>query len=274
MKPILTILVCILIVSRAAAQYYYKDIIVSQQASRQIQKYREKKVHAVKLSSFESDGQPTEKFSGSQQIDNNFTKITTRLSSALAGSSELTSNFDRTGLLTSSHDTTDGSGSTTNYFYNNKNELSKLINLSVSPGARTEKEIHLWAFENGRPVSMMRIKDNSDTTFIKFVLDEKSNVVEENSIRKGTRLPSFYYYYDDQNRLTDVVSYNIRAKRLLPAYLFEYNEDGSLKTMMVVPEGSSDYQKWYYEYRDGLKIKETAFNKKKQLLGRIEYNYE
>ena len=45
--------------------------------------------------------------------------------------------------------------------------------------------------------------------------------------------------------------------------------------MLVVPEGTDDYQKWIYEYNDaGLKIKETCLNKRKQILGRVEYVYK
>ncbi len=45
--------------------------------------------------------------------------------------------------------------------------------------------------------------------------------------------------------------------------------------MLTVPEGSDDYQKWNYTYNDdGLKIKETGYNKRKQLLGTIEYSYK
>ena len=42
--------------------------------------------------------------------------------------------------------------------------------------------------------------------------------------------------------------YHEKAKRLLPDYMFEYEENGELSTMTVVPEGSSDYQKYYYKY--------------------------
>jgi hypothetical protein len=100
-------------------------------------------------------------------------------------------------------------------------------------------------------------------------------VAEENSVRRKVALPSFYYYYDAQNRLTDIVSYNVKAKRLLPLYIFEYNDDNQLSSMLVVPEGTDDYQKWIYEYNDaGLKIKETCLNKRKQILGRVEYVYK
>ncbi|MBA4166498.1 MAG: hypothetical protein H0X41_02960 [Chitinophagaceae bacterium] len=274
MKPVLSLITFTLLFSFADAQYYYKDILVPQQASRQIAKYKEQKVRSVRLSSFESDGEPTEKFKGSQEVDKDYAQITTNLQSALAGSSQLVSNFNAAGLLGRSSDTTDGSGSTTIYSYTASGELSKIMNVSVSAGAHKEKEEHIWNFRDGKPAGMLRIKDNTDTTFIKLVLDDKGNVAEENSIRNKNKLPSYYYYYDDQNRLTDIVSYNIKARRLLPDYVFEYNTEGLLQTMMVVPEGSSDYQKWYYEYSNGLKTRETAFNKKKQLLGKIEYHYE
>lgn len=274
MKSIVVGITCLMILSDLSAQYYYKDVIVPQQASLQLRKYKERKVRSVALSSFESDGQPTEKFQGSQQVSDNYGKITTDLQSALAGTSRLVSTFNTAGLLIRTYDTTDGSGSSTDYLYNGSGELSKIVNISVSAGAHKEKEEHIWTYVDGKPAAMIRVKDNTDTTYIKFVLDEKGNVAEENSVRNRTALPSYYYYYDDQHRLTDVASYNIKAKRLLPDYVFEYNDDGTLKTMMVVPEGSSDYQKWYYEYANGLKKKETAFNKKKQLLGKIEYHYD
>jgi YD repeat-containing protein len=56
--------------------------------------------------------------------------------------------------------------------------------------------------------------------------------------------------------------------------VFDYNDKGLINSMLVVPEGSSDYQRWQYTYNDaGLKIKETCMNKRKQIVGRIEYVY-
>jgi hypothetical protein len=44
--------------------------------------------------------------------------------------------------------------------------------------------------------------------------------------------------------------------------------------MLVVPEGTDEYQRWLYEYNAaGLKTKETCYNKRKQMLGRVEYAY-
>jgi hypothetical protein len=45
--------------------------------------------------------------------------------------------------------------------------------------------------------------------------------------------------------------------------------------MIVVPAGTSDYQTWKYAYNaNGLKQQEACYSKQKQLLGKVEYNYE
>ena len=121
---------------------------------------------------------------------------------------------------------------------------------------------------------MLKIKNGRDTTFIRFILDEKGNIAEERATRNKTDLPTIFYYYDADNRLTDIVRYSLKAKRLLPDNVFEYGEGGKLSSMLVVPDGSNDYLKWLYEYNEkGLKIKESCFSRQKELLGRIEYQY-
>jgi hypothetical protein len=225
--------------------------------------------------SYEGNGERIEDFSGSQTIGDNFTTTKTVFQTLTSGLSELTAYFNGAGQLIKSVDTTEGSGSVSEYAYNDKGQIMKIVNVSTSAGAHKENEEHLWYYDaDGRPQKMLRIKNGNDTLFVSFVLDENGNVAEENSFRKKTAQPSFYYYYDDKKRLTDIVAYSRKAQRLLPVYVFEYNDDGKIKTMLVVPEGSDDYQKWYYEYNEaGLKMKETAYNKRKQVLGRVDYEY-
>jgi hypothetical protein len=267
---ILSIVLC-----PAFTQYYYRDLILSKQTFGQMQRFRDAGVRSVSLESFESDGQPTEGFKGTQQINADFTQIITELQSVVGDSSVLISYFNKAGLLIGTSDTADGAGSSTEYIYGEKNRVVKIINTATSKGQATEREEHLWFYgTDGKPVRMLRIKNSFDTAFISFLLDEKGNVAEENPVRKGVKLPSTFYYHDDENRLTDIVSYNEKAKRLLPVYIFDYNDIGLVNSMMVVPEGSDDYQKWYYSYNDdGLKVKEVGYNKRKQLMGTIEYSY-
>ena len=272
----LTSMLCLLISIGGRAQYFYKDITGPQQTMERAANYKSHKIHSVNVASYEFDGERTEDFNGIQTISADYTRITTSFKTPLSGESELTTFFDNKGRLTKSIDTADGSHSESSYFYNESGMLSRLSNISTSAGNKTEKEDHLWYYtSNGKPERMVRVKNDVDTTYVTFVLDENGNVAEENSVRRKVALPSFYYYYDAQNRLTDIVSYNVKAKRLLPLYIFEYNDDNQLSSMLVVPEGTDDYQKWIYEYNDaGLKIKETCLNKRKQILGRVEYVYK
>ena len=271
----LTSMLCLLISFSANAQYFYKDITGPVQTMEKAAKLKSQKIRNVNVVSYEPDGELTQDFNGNQTISSDYSRITTSFKTPLSGESQLTTFFDKSGRLIKSIDTADGSHSESEYFYNPNGTLSRIANVSTSAGNKSEKEDHLWYYNaSGKPERMLRIKNDVDTTYITFVADEKGNVGEENSIRKGTSLPSYYYYYDDQNRLTDVVSYNVRAKRLLPLYIFEYTGDNQLASMMVVPEGSDDYQKWIYEYNDAkLKVKETCINKRKQVVGHVEYQY-
>lgn len=275
MKTSLLSFILLVIAYPSFSQYYYKDLVVTRQIFGQMQRMKAAGVKSVVLSSFEADGQPAEGFAGSQQLNSSYTQMTTSTQSVTGDSSMLVSYFNAEGVLVKTVDTTDGAGSTTQYIYLDNKKVSRIINTATSGGQAVEREEHVWEYgSEGKPIKMLRIKNNIDTTVINYVLDEKGNVAEENPVRNGVKLPSIFYYHDGENRLTDIVMYNARAGRLLPVYVFDYNELGLLNSMMVVPEGSDEYQKWYYSYNDDdLKVKEVCFNKKKQMLGRIEYNY-
>ena len=75
-------------------------------------------------------------------------------------------------------------------------------------------------------------------------------------------------------QVTDIVRFNLKAQRMLPDYVFEYDDAGKIISAIQVPQGSADYLIWNYFYNSaGLKIKELCFNKQKQLQGTIEYQY-
>ena len=257
------------------AQFYYKDQLLPRQSMQQFQQLKAAKVKAVKLTSFEADGAVTPDFTGEQSINRNYTVITTVTKSRLSDSSELTTYYNSAGQLVKTIDTTDGFKSVTEYQYDGNNRLTSITNSSISPGLVAEEEQHVWMYAaNGAPEKMWKIKNRTDTTHVNFVTDEKKNVVEEHSARKGRPLPTYYYYYDDKNRLTDIVRYSERAKRLLPDYVFEYDEESRISSVIIVPEGGSDYEKWFYSYyENGLKGQEACYNKRQELQGRIEYEY-
>ena len=121
---------------------------------------------------------------------------------------------------------------------------------------------------------MMRIKNKLDTAFVEFVLDEKGNIAEERETRKKIKLQPIYYYYNDNNQLSDIVRYSPRAKQLMAEYIFEYSDANQVIQKITIPSNNSNYLFWRYQYDGrGLKVKEKIFDKQKQLTGTIEYQY-
>ena len=276
MKKIVSAAFVLLISLCGYSQYYHKDIVGPTQTLTQWQLLKQNNIHSVKVTSFEANNEPSEGFSLEQKVLDNYARIETYTKTLQNGSSQLSSWYNINGLLTKTIDTSEDFSSITTYEYKADGKLSVINNTSSSAGQFSSSEIHQWVYNAaGNPEKMLRIRNGNDTTVYTFVIDEKGNVVEEHGKRKGEQEPTVYYYYDDKGRLTDIVRYNVRAKRLLPTNMFSYNAAGNLAGMLLVPEGSNDYQRWYYDYDDrGLKTRERAYNKKQELLGKVEFIYQ
>lgn len=276
MKPIFLIASLCSVAIATSAQHYYNDLVMTGEQMKKRALWQQLGVKAVRCNSYDANNQPIEGFKCEQHVKNNFTQIVTTTTTTLAGTSVNTSTFNTAGLLIQTTDTSDGNKTEITYSYDAGNRLTDITSLAFSPGNYVNKEQHRWFYDaSGKPVRMQKIKNNTDTTYITLVPDEKGNPGEERSVRQGQNLPAVYYYYDDKNRLTDIVRYNNRAKRLLPDYIFEYDDQGRLATMLVTIEGTSDYQKWHYTYdAKSLKVQDACFSKTKALIGKVEYKYQ
>lgn len=259
-----------------SAQHYYNDLVVTGEQMKKRAIWLQQKVRAVKFNSLDGNGQPIDGFKCEQIVKNNTTEIITETTTSLSGSSTNIAYYNTGGQLIKTIDTADGNRTEIAYTYDAANRITNILSLSYSPGNYVNREQHLWFYDgNGKPVRMQKIKNNSDTTYVTLVADENGNPGEEKSVRRGQAQPSYYYYYDDHHHLTDIVRYNNRAKRLLPDYIFEYDEQGRVATMLVTSEQTGDYQKWHYSYdAKGLKSQDAAFSKTKALIGKIEYKYQ
>jgi hypothetical protein len=274
MKIITGSLLLMVLTQVCSAQYYYKDLVTTRQNEARWRLYKDNHVKSVKLNSFERDGSPTEGFTGDQEVSGD--RLTTHTKATGNAESWIIASYSPQGLTVRTTDTSDTYRSSSDYQYDALERIQSILNTSIETDNHLKDvEQHLWSYDAaGKPASMLKIKNGSDTTFIRFILDEKGNVAEERAVRNKTDLPAIYYYYDTDNHLTDIVRYSLKAKRLLPDNIFEYGEGGRPSSMLVVPDGSNDYLKWLYEYNDkGLKIKESCFSRQKELLGRIEYQY-
>ncbi|MDP4128665.1 MAG: hypothetical protein Q8918_07620 [Bacteroidota bacterium] len=256
-----------------SSQYYYKDILLPEQTRSIWKSYVSNKVKKVNIASTERNGEPTPGFECSQTVSPDFRSITTFTQSADVQSSVLQTFYDASGRMIKTVDTSDSYKSVSEYSYDGQGELSSIVNTSLETDNHIQAtEIHHWIYA-GKAAQMIKIKNGSDTTFVNFKTDDKGRIIEEDPMHGKERLPAVYYYYDDQGRLTDIVRYNEKAGRLLPDYIFEYNTQG-ISSMLFVPSGSNDYQKWLYEYDDrGLKTGETCYNKRKEIMAKISYAY-
>lgn len=269
-------LLSFLFISPVFSQYYYKDIIGAKESNDLVRIYRSAGVRSVLVKSYDGSNQRIEDLVLQQQYSPTSRVLTTRSQSAQSGQSVLKSFFDESGKLVKAIDSSSLAIWTTSYGYTPAGKLSSLIITSTdSTRDFMELEEHYWQYlPDGKPARLLKIKNKVDTSFVELKLDANGNVVEEQEKRKNKVLDPVYYYYDENNRLTDIVRFNAKANRLLPEYLFEYSAKDQVIQRITVPANSSEYIIWRYQYDEkGLKTREAVYNKQKQLTGRIEYEY-
>ena len=256
------------------AQYYYKDILSNKQVLDDLARLKEQKIKSVKITSLEADGQPSEGFLVEKRINRNYTSVETFTRSGGTGASLLTTIFSKSGALIQTSDSSDLAVNTSTYFYDDKQQIKSIqshIRSSDDDFTTEITEEHIYEYnEKGLLLKMYRIKNTTDTTLILFSTDEKNNISIEKDTRTGK---SYYYYYDNKNRLTDLVHATAQNQKMIPDYVFEYNTAGQVTQMTSIEEGGSYYYIWKYTYSDGLRTREKCFSKEKRLLGSIEYEY-
>jgi hypothetical protein len=261
----------------STAQYYYKDIVGTKESSELIKTYMKNKVSRVMLTSYDADNTKSDNLFVQQEFSpaKRVLKTITATGADNANMSTVFTYADENGNIIKTVDSTGVVVNTTTYNYDVAGNLN-LVTISSSDTTINESERHLWQWENGKPSKMLRIKNERDTAYVDFKLDENGNISEETETRKRATSRPYYYYYNDNNQLTDVVRYNDRAKQLLPEYMFEYSAANQVIQKITVPSNNSDYLIWRYQYNpQGLRTKEVVYSKhdKRNPMGKIEYQY-
>lgn len=257
------------------AQYFYNDIIGTGETTNLMKFYLENKIKKVTSNGFEAQGLPAKNYKEEQEVNETGMQLKISTFNDLKKST-ITYSFDKSGRLIGSVDISNGIKSATVYTYNNEGKIILIINSIVdSLQDFNQTEIHQWLYKNGSPEKMWRIINKSDTLEVWFKPDENGNVIEEQNSKKGKGTDPIYYYYDEKNRLTDIVRFNNKVKKLLPDFLFEYDESNRvIQKITTTSNNNMGYLTWRYLYNEkGLKTKEALFNKEKKLQGRIEYTY-
>jgi len=274
-KLITGLFLLILSTGKADAQYYYKDIISSRQVAADLAAYREAKVKKIIIESFEYTGEPSEDFFCEKHISRDFKKTSLYTRSDASSKSLLETFFDEKGRLIRTFDSSNIVVSSSNYTYDADGRIKSIESFTRSEDDDFINELteeHLWEYnEQGVPVKMAKVKNRKDTVMILFSMDEQGNPSIEKDTKTGAK---YYYYYDAQNRLTDVVHANEYKEKLVVDYLFEYNAAGQITQMTTTEEGKNNFLIWKYTYDNGLRSRERIFTNDRKLLGSIEYEYK
>ncbi|NOT90431.1 hypothetical protein [Ferruginibacter sp.] len=274
-KTVFAFAILLMAFNTTNAQYYYKDILSNKQLIAEMAQLKEQKIRTVSLKSFEDDGMPSEGFFCEKKISRNYTSAETLTKSNITGASVFTSNFNEKGLLLQTVDSSEISSSTSLYTYYDNGKIKSITSILRSSDDDFKNEIkeeHFYEYnDKGSPVKMTVVKNFGDSIAYIFSTDENNNVTIEKNTRTGN---TYYYYYDTKNRITDVVRLNQFNQKMLPDYMFEYNNAGLITQMTTTEEGGSYYFIWKYSYENGLRTKEKCYSKERRLMGSIEYEYK
>lgn len=257
------------------AQYYYKDLLSTKKDNNEFSVLKNNKINLVKISSFDEHDQPSDGFFCEKRINKDFSQSKLMTNSNITGESLLVTDYNNNGYMLKTITTTPHSTNTVEYKYDAEGKITYIQTRTTAEGDLNGiTESHEYIYENGRPVKMLRKKNNTLISTITFIADDKGNIIEEDP--SGTSIDKkYFYYYDDSNRLTDVVHFNPVANRLLPDYMFEYTNGNKPEKIISVDETGRNYFIWRYAY-DDKKLPEIqkCYSKEKQLLGTIQYEYQ
>jgi hypothetical protein len=268
----LVVMYCLL--SSVNAQYYYKDIVSTAKLNHEFSILKNGSIRSIKIKSFDENDQPSEGFFCEKKFNKNFSQSEMLSKSNITGESLLVTDYNDHGQIIRTTTTTPNTTNIVEYQYDTAGNISLIRTKTTADGDSTGLgETHEYFYEKKLPVKMLRKKNNVLISTITFLSDDKGNIIEENASGNSND-KKYFYYYDDNNHLTDVVHYNVIAKRLLPDYMFEYNNDTNPKQMISVDESGRNYFIWKYAY-DSRSLPEIqkCYSKEKRLLGTIQFEY-
>lgn len=276
MKNIAVVIFFSMLCLNAGAQFYYNDIIGTRQANQQYKNFKNQQVTRVNATSFEGNSQPLTDFLLEQAINFKNQQVITHSRSVSNGESFFISLFENERVVK----TVDSNASAINtvlYDYDSQGRIKTVQSSNKDfDGILRTTELHNWMYnEKGMPEKMLKVKNNTDTTVVTFKYDDAGNTGEEVWKKNNRVTETYYYFYNAKQQLTDIVRFNAKARRMLPDYIFEYNDEGNISQMTQMQTAGANYYVWRYIYNTkGLKEKELVFNKQKDLLGKIEYAYQ
>lgn len=274
-KTFFCLLILVIAAYPSAAQYYYTDIVNSRQVMAELDVLKEKKVKGVKVTSMEATGEETEGFICRKKINRDYTEVEIYTATSESYPNTFISYFDRSGVLQKTVDSSEAGATTVDYTYDASGRLvsvnsSKHFATDDDAGVVSEK--HLYKYDDmGILRQMLLIKNNRDSVLYGFEADESGNIIIEKNAKTAE---VYYYYYDEKNRLSEIVHRYSYQKNLFTESSFEYNDMGQLSKMVTSEKEGAYYFTWRYNYEDGLRTNERCYSKEGRMMGSVEYQYK
>ena len=263
-------------IQQANGQFYYSDILANKVTNENYVSLKNNKIKNIIISNGNQAEDEEKLVKIKQHFSNNWQQLTTQTNLPNGEQRIATTTYLNNKIL-KKEDEGLNINSLIRFEYDNSEKLTAIrtssIDTSVSDGF-FEKHLFFYGTD-GKPTKMYKIKNSTDTTTVIFLKDEQQNIAEEKWMRNNKIIETYYYYYNEKNMLTDIVRFNPKYEKMLPEFLFEYNENNQISQLTQVPYGSGNYTICKYLYNaNGLKTTETLFTKKGEMLSKIEYVYE
>lgn len=262
--------------TKANSQFYYSDILSTKNANDTYLNLKKNKIQKIVAinNTKNTETENTTTISQTFSKDWSVLKTATNLVNAVQFAS---TTYYVNNKIQKKWDEGKNVNSLLRYSYDNSNNIASIIASSIDTTVFDGFfETHLFYYdEKEMPIRMIKIKNQDDTTFITFLKDEQGNVAEEIWKHNNQIIETYYYYYNEKKQLTDIVKFNLKVQKMLPEFLFEYDENGYINKLTQIPFGSSNYVVWHYLFNDN-KLKQAAFcySKKGELLNQMEYQYQ
>jgi len=255
-------------------QYYYSDLMGLQQTQKNYEILRKNRIKVISGTGTAAEG--VVKIHTLTEVPTDGKRIVKSISEN-SRTKELVNQLYEMGRLKKIIINNPGVETTIEYQYNEKGLLSSLAStVKDSSSGSINTETHHWEYNNsGIPKKMIKKTTGMDSLSVEFLTDSICLVLEESWFKKNKKIETFYYYYLPDNRLSDIVRFNSTAQKLLPDFVFEYDQKGQLNKMIQVGNNGRNITHWDYSYfSNGLRETEIARDRNKNLIISTQYQFE